>query len=164
MNNLELILENIRLKYINALLLEATTEDEIVRGVNLINESRQLLAGNLMEEGVLDFFKPKPIDPKILGFHPDMKSFIDKVSKDSDLKTSTFEFDKEKNMVKLNIDDEHDYYCDKSGNVWFGYKKYNIFKPATKHNFNWSTSSTKITPDTLQLRDLYNIYMGSDAK
>ena len=52
MNQLDLILENIRLGHINALLLEATTEDEIVRGVNLINESMQLLASSLLQENL----------------------------------------------------------------------------------------------------------------
>lgn len=50
MSQLELILENIRLSHIEKLLQEAQTEDELQRGVVLINESMQMIAGSLMEE------------------------------------------------------------------------------------------------------------------
>ena len=39
MNQLNLILENIRLGHIEQLLIEATSEEEISRGIQLINES-----------------------------------------------------------------------------------------------------------------------------
>jgi hypothetical protein len=48
--NLDLILENIRLGHIEALLQEATTDLEVVRGQRLINESIMQLRGVLMEE------------------------------------------------------------------------------------------------------------------
>lgn len=48
--NLDLILENIRLKHIETLLQEATTDLEVVRGQRLINESIMQLHGVLMEE------------------------------------------------------------------------------------------------------------------
>jgi hypothetical protein len=49
MNQLNLILENIRLSHIEKLLLEAQTEDELQRGVALINESMQTVAGLIQE-------------------------------------------------------------------------------------------------------------------
>ena len=50
MTKLELILENIRLSHIEQLLMEAGSQDEIQRGIQVINESIHLLANNLMEE------------------------------------------------------------------------------------------------------------------
>jgi hypothetical protein len=49
MNQIDLILENIRLGHINQLMLEATTPDEVNRGVALINESMQTVYGVLQE-------------------------------------------------------------------------------------------------------------------
>jgi hypothetical protein len=49
MNQIDLILENIRLGHINQLILEATTPDEVNRGVALINESMQTVYGALFE-------------------------------------------------------------------------------------------------------------------
>jgi hypothetical protein len=49
MNQIDLILENIRLGHINQLMLEATTMDEVHRGVALINESMQTTYGVLEE-------------------------------------------------------------------------------------------------------------------
>ena len=43
MNKLDLILENIRLSHIEQLLMEAESQDEINRGIQLINESINLL-------------------------------------------------------------------------------------------------------------------------
>jgi hypothetical protein len=43
MENLDLILENIRLSSIERLIMEATSEEELQRGVTLINESFALM-------------------------------------------------------------------------------------------------------------------------
>ena len=51
MNQLDLILENIRLKHIEKLLLEATTDEEVQRGMQLINESMSTLHQMLVEDG-----------------------------------------------------------------------------------------------------------------
>jgi hypothetical protein len=52
MNQIDLILENIRLGHINQLMLEATTPDEVNRGVALINESMQTVYG-VLQEGMI---------------------------------------------------------------------------------------------------------------
>jgi hypothetical protein len=52
MNQLELILENIRLSHIEKILLESSTQMEAQRGIDLINESIYAVAGSLMEEMV----------------------------------------------------------------------------------------------------------------
>jgi hypothetical protein len=52
MNQLDLILENIRLSHTERLLQEAQTDLELVRGQRLINESVMAIRGALMEEGV----------------------------------------------------------------------------------------------------------------
>jgi hypothetical protein len=49
MNQIDLILENIRLGHINQLMLEATTPAEVNRGVALINESIQQVYSVLQE-------------------------------------------------------------------------------------------------------------------
>jgi hypothetical protein len=67
MENLELIIENIRLGYIEKLLTECTNQEELNRGVNLINESMHILAEILEADGWmnpsgstwLDEVKPK---------------------------------------------------------------------------------------------------------
>lgn len=51
MNYIELILENARLGYIEALLQESTNKEELQRGINLINESIQVLAEMLEADG-----------------------------------------------------------------------------------------------------------------
>lgn len=51
MNHIELILENIRLGHIEKLLQESTNQEELQRGVNLINESMQILAELLEADG-----------------------------------------------------------------------------------------------------------------
>ena len=50
MNQLDLILENIRLSYTERLLQEAQTDLELVRGQRLINESVMAIRGALVEE------------------------------------------------------------------------------------------------------------------
>ena len=54
MNQLDLILENIRLKHIEKLLLEATTDEEVQRGMQLINESMSKISGTLHQMLVED--------------------------------------------------------------------------------------------------------------
>jgi hypothetical protein len=51
MNQLELILENIRLSQIEKILLESSTQQEAQRGIDLINESIYM-AGNLLQENM----------------------------------------------------------------------------------------------------------------
>jgi hypothetical protein len=53
MNQIDLILENIRLGHINQLILEATSPDEVNRGIALINESMQNVYGAARKVGAV---------------------------------------------------------------------------------------------------------------
>jgi hypothetical protein len=61
--NLDLILENIRLGHIEALLQEAATDLEVVRGQRLINESIMQLHNALMEEITYSDARVSGLDP-----------------------------------------------------------------------------------------------------
>jgi hypothetical protein len=55
MNQLNLILENVRLSHIEKLLQESQTQDELQRGIVLINESMQAVLTLLQEDGWTGF-------------------------------------------------------------------------------------------------------------
>ena len=62
MNQLELILENIRLSHIEKILLESSTQQEAQRGIDLINESIYTI-GTLMEEMSSNRLSLPPLPP-----------------------------------------------------------------------------------------------------